>query len=217
MSVAPAPARSIRALLGLAPVVPVVVIDDAADAVPLARALAAGGLRLIEVTLRTPAALDAIERIATGVPDAVVGAGTVTTRAQAMAAREAGARFLVTPGTTPALLDALIASNLALLPGVATPSDVVALLQRGITTAKLFPAEALGGPDYLRALAGPFPEVRFCATGGIDESLAAHYLALPNVVAVGGSWMVPAAAVRAGAWGAIEGFARTATALGGAG
>jgi 2-dehydro-3-deoxyphosphogluconate aldolase/(4S)-4-hydroxy-2-oxoglutarate aldolase len=204
---------SIRAVLALAPVVPVVVIDDDEDAVPLARALVAGGLPAIEVTLRTPAAFDAIERIAAEVPDAVVGAGTVTSGAQAEAARAAGARFLVSPGTTPLLLDALEAYGLPFLPGAATASEVLALVERGITTAKFFPAEAAGGIPHLRALAGPLPQVAFCATGGIDASRAPSYLALPNVLAVGGTWMVQSFAVRAGAWHAIEVAARAASRL----
>jgi 2-dehydro-3-deoxyphosphogluconate aldolase/(4S)-4-hydroxy-2-oxoglutarate aldolase len=177
-------------LLALAPVIPVVVIDDAATAVPLARALAEGGLPAIEVTLRTPAAPEAIAAIAAAVPEAVVGAGTVTTAVQVDAARDAGARFLVAPGQTPALLDALQASALPFLAGTATASDLVALRERGITTAKFFPAEAMGGTATLKALAGPFPEMRFCPTGGIDAARAPSYLALPNVACVGGSWMV---------------------------
>jgi 2-dehydro-3-deoxyphosphogluconate aldolase/(4S)-4-hydroxy-2-oxoglutarate aldolase len=200
-------------VLALAPVVAVVIVEDVEDAVPLARALVAGGLPAIEVTLRTPAALDAIERIAAEVPEAVVGAGTVVSGAQIEAARQAGARFLVSPGSTPLLLDALEASGLAFLPGVATASDLIGLLERGIETAKLFPAEALGGLALLRAFSGPFGQVAFCPTGGIDEATAPRYLALPNVAAVGGSWMVPANAVRAGAWTAIEGFARSAAEL----
>jgi 2-dehydro-3-deoxyphosphogluconate aldolase/(4S)-4-hydroxy-2-oxoglutarate aldolase len=204
---------SIRAVLALAPVVPVVVIEDAEDAVPLARALVAGGLPAIEITLRTPAAFDAIERIAGEVPEAVVGAGTVTSGMQAEAARAAGARFLVSPGTTPLLLDALEAHGLPFLPGAATASEVLALVERGITTAKFFPAEAAGGIPQLRALAGPLPEVAFCPTGGIDAARAPSYLALPNVLAVGGTWMIQPFAVRAGAWNAIEASARAASRL----
>jgi 2-dehydro-3-deoxyphosphogluconate aldolase/(4S)-4-hydroxy-2-oxoglutarate aldolase len=195
---------TVDALLGLAPVIPVVVVEDAKTAVPLARALAAGGLPAIEVTLRTPAAIGAIAAIAEHVPEAIVGAGTVTTARQAGEALGAGARFLVSPGQTPALLDALQASALPFLAGTATPSDLMALRERGITTAKLFPAEPLGGPPLLKAFAGPFPEVRFCPTGGIDARRAPDYLALPNVACVGGSWMAPPRALAARDWSLIE-------------
>jgi 2-dehydro-3-deoxyphosphogluconate aldolase / (4S)-4-hydroxy-2-oxoglutarate aldolase len=200
-------------VLGLAPVIPVVVLDDAAVAVPLARALVAGGLPAIEVTLRTGAALETIAAIAAAVPEAVVGAGTVTTAAQIDAARDAGARFLVAPGQTPALLDALQASALPFLAGIATASDLVALRERGITTAKFFPAEAMGGTATLKALGGPFPEMRFCPTGGIDAARAPAYLALPNVACVGGSWMVPPAALAAGDLAAVTRAATAAAAL----
>jgi 2-dehydro-3-deoxyphosphogluconate aldolase / (4S)-4-hydroxy-2-oxoglutarate aldolase len=173
-------------VLDLAEVIPVVVLDDPERAVPLARALVARGMPAIEITLRTPAALEGIEAVARAVPEAVVGAGTVLTIEQGEAAMDAGARFLVSPGATPALLDA----GLPLLPGAATPSEVMALLERGIAAAKFFPAAASGGVPALRALAGPFPQVRFCATGGIDATTAPGYLALPNVACVGGSWML---------------------------
>jgi 2-dehydro-3-deoxyphosphogluconate aldolase/(4S)-4-hydroxy-2-oxoglutarate aldolase len=186
-------------LLSLAPVIPVIVLEDADDAVPLARALVAGGLPAIEVTLRTAAAMEAIERIAAEVPDAVVGAGTVVGAAQCDA--------------TPSLLDALQASGVPFLAGTATASDIVALLERGVTAAKLFPADVLGGVDLLRAFAGPFGQMRFCPTGGIDAERAPAYLALPNVACVGGSWMAPRAALRAGDWDAVEGAARAAAAL----
>ena len=176
-------------LVLLAPVIPVVVIDDLDDAVPLAAALVRGGLPAIEVTLRTPPALAAIERIASEVEGAVVGAGTVTTPQQVADALAAGARFLVSPGATPTLLDAMQARGVPFLAGTATPSDMVALLERGITYAKLFPAEVIGGVKALKAFAGPFPQMRFCPTGGIDAAKAPEYLALPNVVCVGGSWM----------------------------
>jgi len=177
-------------IVGLAPVIPVVVIDDLDHAVPLASALVRGGLPAIEVTLRTAAALAAIERIAVAVPGAVVGAGTVTTAQQVDEALAAGARFLVSPGATPNLLDALQASGVPFLPGTATASDIVALIERGITHAKLFPAEVVGGVKALKAFAGPFPQMRFCPTGGINAANAPDYLALPNVACVGGSWMV---------------------------
>jgi 2-dehydro-3-deoxyphosphogluconate aldolase/(4S)-4-hydroxy-2-oxoglutarate aldolase len=204
---------SLDELLGVAPVVPVVVLDDPGDAVPLAQALVAGGLPVIEVTLRTPAGLEAIRRIAGALPEAVVGAGTVRLAGQVDDALEAGAEFLVSPGTTPALLDALQACGVPFLAGTSTASDVLALLERGITAAKLFPAEAVGGTTLLRALAGPFPEMRFCPTGGIDQDRAASYLALPNVACVGGSWMVDRSTIEAGDWDEIERRARAAAAL----
>ena len=169
--------------------IPVVVLEDAAQAVALARALLAGGLMTIELTLRTPAALPAIARIAAELPELVVGAGTIADAAQAEAARAAGARFLVSPGATPALLDAMTATGLPFLAGVATPSDVLALLERGIDCAKLFPAAAVGGIAMAKALGGPFPQVRLCPTGGIDADSAPDWLALPNVACVGGTWL----------------------------
>jgi 2-dehydro-3-deoxyphosphogluconate aldolase/(4S)-4-hydroxy-2-oxoglutarate aldolase len=178
-----------EALLALDPVIPVVVLDDAEQAVPLARALLAGGLSTIELTLRTPAALPAIAQIAAEVPELIVGAGTITNASQADAARAAGARFLVSPGATPQLLDAMGAGGLPFLAGVATPSDMLALLERGITCAKLFPATAVGGIAMAQALGGPFPQVRLCPTGGIDADSAADWLRLPNVACVGGSWL----------------------------
>ena len=195
-------------LVGLAPVIPVVVIDDIDDAVPLAAALVRGGLPAIEVTLRTQPALAAIELIAEQVEGAVVGAGTVTTPQQVEDALAAGARFLVSPGSTPSLLDALQASGVPFLAGTATPSDVMALLERGITHAKFFPAEINGGVKALKALHGPFPQMRFCPTGGIDVAKAPEYLALPNVVCVGGSWMA-----KPGDWAAVEALSRSAAAL----
>jgi 2-dehydro-3-deoxyphosphogluconate aldolase/(4S)-4-hydroxy-2-oxoglutarate aldolase len=186
---------TIDELMGLAPIIPVVVVHDVEDAVPIARRLVEDGLPAIEVTLRTDAALDAIERIAAAVPGAVVGAGTVINAAQAADAVEAGARFLVSPGATPDLLDALEASGVPFLPGVATASEIVALLERGITRAKLFPAEVVGGIAALKAFAGPFPQMRFCPTGGITAASAPAYLELANVPCVGGSWMVPSGLV----------------------
>ncbi|RZB16478.1 bifunctional 4-hydroxy-2-oxoglutarate aldolase/2-dehydro-3-deoxy-phosphogluconate aldolase [Streptomyces sp. F001] len=200
-------------VLDLAPVVPVVVVRDAADAVPLARALVAGGLPAIEVTLRTPAAPDAIRAIAGAVPDAVVGAGTVITPAQVTESVAAGARFLVSPGWTDVLLEAMTASGVPFLPGVSTTSEVVALLERGVREMKFFPAQAAGGTAYLKSLAGPLPQARFCPTGGIGLASAPEYLALPNVGCVGGSWMVPEDAVAARDWGRIEELAREAAGL----
>jgi 2-dehydro-3-deoxyphosphogluconate aldolase / (4S)-4-hydroxy-2-oxoglutarate aldolase len=199
--------------LDLAPVVPVVVIEDAADAVPLARALVAGGLLAIEVTLRTPAALDAIRAIADKVPDAVIGAGTVITPEQVKECVAAGARFLVSPGWTDVLLEAMRGAGVPFLPGVSTTSEVVALLERGVREMKFFPAEAAGGTAYLKSLAGPLPQARFCPTGGIGAARAPEYLGLPNVGCVGGTWMIPGDAVAAGDWGRIEALAREAAGL----
>ncbi|MFJ8646441.1 bifunctional 4-hydroxy-2-oxoglutarate aldolase/2-dehydro-3-deoxy-phosphogluconate aldolase [Streptomyces sp. NPDC093546] len=201
--------------LAAAPVVPVVVLDDAADAVPLARALVAGGLAAIEVTLRTPAALDAIRAIADGVPGAVVGAGTVLSARGVADAVAAGARFLVSPGWTDGLLGAMEASGVPYLPGVSTASEVVALLERGVSAMKFFPAEAAGGTAYLRSLAGPLPGARFCPTGGISAASAPAYLALPNVACVGGSWMLPPEALAARDWSRVESLAGEASSLGG--
>ncbi|MEU1402394.1 bifunctional 4-hydroxy-2-oxoglutarate aldolase/2-dehydro-3-deoxy-phosphogluconate aldolase [Streptomyces sp. NPDC005728] len=209
----PLPSPSAASVLDLAPVVPVVVVSDASDAVPLARALVAGGLPAIEVTLRTPAALDAIRAITAEVPDAVVGAGTVLTSEQVTECVAAGARFLVSPGWTDALLTAMRASGVPFLPGVSTTSEVVTLLERGVREMKFFPAQAAGGTAYLRSLAGPLPQARFCPTGGIGPATAPEYLALPNVGCVGGSWMLPADAVAAGDWARIEELARAAAGL----
>ncbi|MGW2710505.1 bifunctional 4-hydroxy-2-oxoglutarate aldolase/2-dehydro-3-deoxy-phosphogluconate aldolase [Streptomyces sp. NPDC001356] len=209
----PLPSFPAASVLDLAPVVPVVVLDDAADAVPLARALVAGGLPAIEVTLRTPAAPAAIRAIAAEVPEAVVGAGTVITPEQVAACTADGARFLVSPGWTEALLEAMRGSGVPFLPGVSTASEVVALLERGVREMKFFPAQAAGGTAYLRSLAGPLPQARFCPTGGIGPQTAPEYLALPNVGCVGGSWMVPAEAVTARDWGRIEELARGAAGL----
>ena len=198
---------TVEEVCALAPVIPVVVIDDVDDAVPLAEALVRGGLPAIEVTLRTDAALAAIERIAAEVDGAVVGAGTLTTNAQIADALSAGARFLVSPGATPSLLDGLEASGLPCLPGTATASDMVALIERGITHAKLFPAEVVGGVGALKAFAGPFPQLRFCPTGGIRAANAPAYLEQPNVVCVGGSWMV------SGDFERVEALAREAQGL----
>lgn len=204
---------ALPSVLDLAPVVPVVVIEDAADAVPLARALVAGGLPAIEVTLRTPAALDAIRAIAAEVPDAVVGAGTVIAPAGVADAVGAGARFLVSPGWTESLLAAMNASGVPFLPGVSTTSEVVALLERGVSEMKFFPAEAAGGVPYLKSLAGPLPQARFCPTGGVSLSSAPSYLSLPNVGCVGGTWMLPADALAARDWARVESLAREAASL----
>lgn len=200
-------------LLDVVPVLPVVVVDRLADAVPLARALVAGGLPAIELTLRTPVALDAIRAIADEVPGILVGAGTVVTPGQAELARDAGAQFLVSPGTTPALLGAMADTGLPFLPGTATVSEVLAVLEAGFTEMKFFPAEASGGAAFLRAVGAPVPAARFCPTGGITAGSAASYLALPNVGCVGGSWLTPAEAVGRGDWALVERLAREAAAL----
>jgi 2-dehydro-3-deoxyphosphogluconate aldolase/(4S)-4-hydroxy-2-oxoglutarate aldolase len=200
-------------LLALSPVMPVVVLDDAAAAVPVAHALLAGGVRVIELTLRTPAALDAISRIATEVPEIVVGAGTVTTPDHAKRSADAGAAFLVTPGSTDAVLDAALATGLPFLPGAGTVSEAMRLAERGLTELKFFPAEASGGVDYLRSLAGPLPSLRFCPTGGITIESASRYLALPTVGCVGGSWLTPKDAVADGDFARIEALAKEAAAL----
>lgn len=193
-------------------VIPVVTIERERDAVPLARALAEGGLRVIEVALRTPAALAAIALIARELPGVAVGAGTVTRAADVAAAVHAGARFLVSPGTTPELAAAALAAELPYLPGVATPSEVMSARALGLCVMKLFPAAALGGPGFLQALAPVFPGVAFCPTGGIDERNAADYLALPNVPMLGGSWMAPREAIAAGDWPRIRRLAERAAA-----
>lgn len=205
--------RSGEDLFALAPVMPVVVLENAEDAVPVARALVAGGLPGIEVTLRTPAALGAIERIAEEVPEAVVGAGTVVTAGQADAAAKAGARFLVSPGCTPDLARAMSDTGLPSLPGVATVSEAMTLLESGLTALKFFPAEASGGARFLKSLGGPLPQVRFCPTGGITLQSAPDYLALPNVGCVGGSWLTPTDLVAGARWDDITALAREAAAL----
>jgi len=207
------PQRDLSSVLGLAPVIPVVVLDDESTAVPMARALVAGGLPVIEVTLRTPAGLSAIKRISQEVPDAVVGAGTVLTSSDVSAAVDAGSQFLVSPGCTPNLLEAMLASGVPVLPAAATASEVITLLERGLTYAKFFPAKPAGGIPYLKALAGPLPMVTFCPTGGIDLASAPDFLALPNVACVGGSWLTPADAVAACDCQRVEDLARQAARL----
>jgi 2-dehydro-3-deoxyphosphogluconate aldolase / (4S)-4-hydroxy-2-oxoglutarate aldolase len=193
-----------RDLLSISPVIPVIVLDSATDAVPLARALARGGVRIMEITLRTPAGIEAIERVAAEVPETTVGAGTVTTPEEVDAAVKAGAQFIVTPGATDRLLAAALDTGLPLLAGANTLTEILRLREHGQHAVKFFPAEASGGAAYLKAVAGPVPDVSFCPTGGIGPANAAQYLALPNVGCVGGSWLTPAAAVRAGDWAAIE-------------
>ncbi|HSQ70932.1 MAG TPA: bifunctional 4-hydroxy-2-oxoglutarate aldolase/2-dehydro-3-deoxy-phosphogluconate aldolase [Rubrivivax sp.] len=195
------------------PVIPVIVLERVEDAVPLARALVAGGVRVLEVTLRTPAALAGIEAIAREVPQAIVGAGTVRSAADARAARNAGGAFAVSPGYTVEIGAACRDAGLPLLPGVATASEVMTAMADGLRFLKFFPATAAGGIPMLKALAGPFPDVVFCPTGGITPETAPQFLALPNVKVCGGSWLTPAAAVAAGDWARITQLARAAAAL----
>ena len=207
------PQRGLEAILRRSPVMPVVVIDDAAQAVPLARALLAGGIRNIEITLRTPAALDAIRAVRAAVPEMATGAGTVLGGADLEAAARAGAHFAVSPGSTPALLAAAAAQDLPWLPGAASASEVMTLREAGYRWLKFFPATAAGGSALLQSLHGPLPDVRFCPTGGISLASAPDWLALPNVVCVGGSWLTPGDRLRAADWGAIETLARQAVRL----
>ncbi|WP_146591555.1 bifunctional 4-hydroxy-2-oxoglutarate aldolase/2-dehydro-3-deoxy-phosphogluconate aldolase [Puniceibacterium confluentis] len=201
-----------EALCRLAPVVPVLVIDDASSARALAEALIAGGLPALEVTLRTPAALDAIREMAK-VEGGVVGAGTLLTPADVRAAVAAGAKFGVSPGATETVLTACEEADLPLLPGVATASEVMRLLERGYTVQKFFPAEANGGAPALKAIGAPIPQVRFCPTGGVSLKNANDYLSLSNTICVGGSWVAPKDLVAKGDWKAIEELAREAAAL----
>ena len=195
------------------PVIPVIVIQRLQDAVPLAQALVAGGVRVLEVTMRTPVALAAIEAIARAVPEAIVGAGTIRSAADARAAKDAGSLFGVSPGYTAAVGAACREAGLPLLPGVATASEVMAAQADGLGFLKFFPATAAGGIPMLKALAGPFPDVSFCPTGGITPDTAPQFLALPNVRVCGGSWLTPADAVAAGEWSRITELARAAGAL----
>jgi len=203
---------AIDRVMTLAPVIPVLILDDPETAVSVGRALVAGGLPALEVTLRTPRALDCIAALA-GLPGAVVGAGTILEGAQAEAAKRAGATFLVSPGATAKLVADVEAHGVPLLPGVATAGEAMAMLERGYERLKFFPAESVGGAGHLKSLASPLPKLRFCPTGGIDLAKAPTYLASPNVTCVGGSWVVPADAVKAGDWDRIERLAREAAAL----
>lgn len=201
---------TMRDILTLSPVIPVLSIKDPGQAIPLARALASGGLKVIEVTLRTPCALDAIRRIADEVEGTCVGAGTVLTANDLDLAQGAGARFAVSPGATPALLAAAKSSGMPFLPGIATPSEIMAALEAGLDSLKFFPAEAAGGIAMLKAFSGPFPGVRFCPTGGIREETLASYLALDNVAAVGGTWLAPADLLANQEWDKIQSLAERA-------
>jgi 2-dehydro-3-deoxyphosphogluconate aldolase/(4S)-4-hydroxy-2-oxoglutarate aldolase len=200
-------------LLGKTPVIPVLTIESPAQAVPLARALVSGGLPVLEVTLRTAAALAAIKAIADALPEAVVGAGTVTSPADIDKALAAGARFLVSPGTPAALADAFMAARAPALPGCGSVAEAMALAERGFEVLKFFPAEPSGGVGWLKAVAEPLPRIRFCPTGGVNIANAAAYLALPNVIAVGGSWVAPPLMISAGKFDRIAELARDACAL----
>lgn len=197
-------AERLAALLDLGRVIPVITLHRLEDAVPLARALVAGGVRLLEITLRTPHGLAGAEAIMRDVPDAAVGIGTVLTPADLGRAVDIGARFALSPGATPDLLDAAAAADIPFMPGIATASELMVAMARGFDTVKFFPASTAGGIAGLRALAGPFPQARFCPTGGITEENAAEWLAQPNVVAVGGSWLTPAGDVAAEDWDALR-------------
>lgn len=201
-------------ILDVVSVMPVVVLDRLEDAVPVARALVAGGLPAIELTLRTTVALDAIRAVAAEVPEILVGAGTIVRPAQAAEAAAAGAQFLVSPGSTQTLLTAMADTGLPFLPGTATVSEMLAVLEAGFTEMKFFPAEAAGGVPYLRSVAAPVPDARFCPTGGIKPSTAADYLALPNVGCVGGSWLTPATTLAARDYDQVTALAREAARTG---
>ncbi len=213
MSITPQTAsEKAREICNAAPIVPVLVVEDVAHAKPLAEALVAGGLPALEVTLRTPAALDVIRAMAE-VPGGMVGAGTLLTSADVKAAKEAGATFGVSPGATDSLLEACEAEGLPLLPGAASASEAMALLERGYNMLKFFPAEAAGGGKFLGSLASPLPQINFCPTGGVNPQNATDYLSLPNVVCAGGSWVAPSKLVKEGAWDQIEALASEAAKL----
>lgn len=204
---------AIKPFLHLGPVIPVMVVERTEDAVPLAQALVAGGVKVLEITLRTPNALAVITAIARQVPNAVVAAGTITTPEQWEAAARAGARFGVSPGLTPRLLAAAASAPIPLLPGVASASELMTALDTGFECFKFFPAQQAGGTGMLQALGGPFAQAVFCPTGGISMANAPDYLKLPNVACVGGSWLTPAAAVQAADWAAITALAQAASKL----
>jgi 2-dehydro-3-deoxyphosphogluconate aldolase/(4S)-4-hydroxy-2-oxoglutarate aldolase len=205
-------AEALRAVLTLAPVIPVIILDDVSAARPLAEALVAGGLPVLEVTLRTPHALQVIELMAK-VEGAVVGSGTVRSPLQMGHSVDAGCRFMVSPGASPRLLEAAESQRIPLLPGIGTPTEAMTAAEHGYSYLKFFPAEALGGAPVLKAFASPLPDISFCPTGGIDIDKARTYLALPNVICVGGSWVMPADAIAARDWKRIEMLAREAAAL----
>ncbi|MCZ6831708.1 MAG: bifunctional 4-hydroxy-2-oxoglutarate aldolase/2-dehydro-3-deoxy-phosphogluconate aldolase [Gammaproteobacteria bacterium] len=205
--------HSIEEIMTTSPVIPVIVIADIDDAVPLAQALVNGGLKVLEVTLRTDAGLAAISKIKQAVPDAIVGAGTVVSGDDLFKAIEAGSEFLVSPGSTASFIDVALRRSVPLLPGVATTSEAMVLLEKGISHMKFFPAQAAGGIPMLKSIAGPLPQVKFCPTGGISEATAPDYLALDNVLCIGGTWMLDKALIDAKDWSAIELKARAAAQL----
>lgn len=207
-----AQSKSAREIALLAPIIPVLVVEDVAHAAPLAQALVNGGLPALEVTLRTSAALEVIAAMAQ-VPGGVVGAGTLLTPEDVRAAKAAGAKFGVSPGATDTLIAACVAEELPLLPGAATASEAMSLLEKGYDMLKFFPAEAAGGAAMLKSLGGPLPQISFCPTGGVSPENAPRYLSLPNVLCAGGSWVAPRDLVEAGDWDAIEALAREAAAL----
>ena len=204
---------TIREVCTLAPVVPVLIVEDVAHAAPLARALVAGGLRALEVTLRTPAALDAIRAMIDAAPDAVVGAGTLRSAADVKSAVAAGAKFGVSPGLSSAVMDAAEDAGLPMLPGVATPSEAMTAAERGLEILKFFPAEANGGIPVLKAWASPLAGFDFCPTGGVGPGNAREYLSLSNVLCVGGSWVAPTDLIRQGDWDGITALSRSAASL----
>ncbi len=206
--------EKLLSLLNGQPVIPVLKIAKAVDAVPLARALARGGLPVIEITLRTPEALEAVRRVAGEVEESIVGAGTILSARQFEEAAKAGSKFIVSPGVTRELLAAGEASEVPLLPGAITPGEIMTAREAGLDFLKFFPAEQAGGAAFLKALASPLADIRFCPTGGVSARNAMDYLSLPNVVCVGGSWVAPDDMVAAGKWDAIEALAREASTLG---
>jgi 2-dehydro-3-deoxyphosphogluconate aldolase/(4S)-4-hydroxy-2-oxoglutarate aldolase len=204
---------NIREILGMAPVIPVLTVAEIEHAAALACALAAGGLRVLEITLRTPVALAAVAAMRKAVPEAIIGVGTLTRSTDFAAADQAGAQFGVTPGLTAELAAAARAARFPLLPGVMTPTELISAREAGFNVLKLFPAQQAGGIGMLQALGALFPNVQFCPTGGITRASAAEYLALPNVISVGGSWVAPAPMIASGNWSAIEALARDAASL----
>ena len=204
MEIEPTMTASIKEIMHSSPVIPVMVINKLEHAVPLANALVEGGLKVLEITLRTPVALDAIKKIKAEIPSAIVGAGTIINLDTLQRAIDAGSEFLVSPGVTESLIDAAIDTGVPVLPGVISPSEVMRLMEKGITEMKFFPAEAAGGIPMLKSIGGPLPQVTFCPTGGVNPKNAADYLALKNVACVGGSWMAPADLVAAEDWEEIK-------------
>jgi len=205
--------RTIKDIMAISPIVPVMVINNVEHAVPLAHALVKGGLKVLEITLRTPAALESIRRIRAEVPEAIVGAGTIINIETLNKAIDAGAEFIVSPGTTDKMIDAALATGVPLLPGIANPSQAMSLLEKGITEMKFFPAEAAGGIPMLKSIGAPIPQISFCPTGGVSQKNVKEYYNLSNVACVGGSWMCAASLVDAEDWGEITRLSIEAIAL----